>query len=682
MAFHDPESTDFLDFADIPPVYILDWTDESITFVVPGFGIGPGAGSGKIRVTNAEGEMEVSDFSVSVKFNKREYQFKEVDLINDNDSGGYDFYLQADLAANEAAVASLNRAMNQLICKTGVNFNLVASVDTTNCLYGDDLNLISFESSCDTWPFSGAAAWTRVIQVNDCGVARIEEIDIIFVDELLFHFGIDHPGANAFDFETVALHELGHAMGMAHSRDSEKVMFSEIAPGESRRTVGPWFQECADLVMEDSQLSNECGPSPLMSIVDSCDPQISTDQTFVGMCQLEIWPICYPLLLGEENFQQSYSISVSEQPKHGEVYVICDGCDVLNSQQALSTNLMCSGDDGTQEAVVIYKPKPDFVGQDTFMISYVNADPNAIITLNETLIPIVNSCAPSFQGECAVDFTMEAITPNVFQFHPLHPFGFSSSLVDLFAEDEYTFSWDFAEGEPISYSCKLAEVPTTTFAFENTGLHLVCLHIEGPECVLEDCNILVPDFGECGSAEGPFPMTWYADTDGDGLGDGSNSVSDSCFPPPNFVLNADDMDDNCFSNYLDECGVCDGTGPLLWYEDDDGDGLGNPDISVSSCTEVFGYVSNNADVDDTVSSEQLRPYLISISPNPATDWLRVELLDSDRAIDAAYLISSTGIAQQLMLDQGAVDISSFSPGVYILSIQLQGLLQHHKLIIY
>ena len=50
-----------------------------------------------------------------------------------------------------------------------------------------------------------------------------------------------------------------------------------------------------------------------------------------------------------------------------------------------------------------------------------------------------------------------------------------------------------------------------------------------------------------------------------------------------WVRNSDDLDDKCYSNEFDECGVCDGPGKPTWYKDWDEDGLGNPNISMQSC---------------------------------------------------------------------------------------------------
>ena len=51
----------------------------------------------------------------------------------------------------------------------------------------------------------------------------------------------------------------------------------------------------------------------------------------------------------------------------------------------------------------------------------------------------------------------------------------------------------------------------------------------------------------------------------------------------NWVRNSNDLDDYCSSNKWDACGICNGPGPLLWYRDQDGDGLGDPEWSVENC---------------------------------------------------------------------------------------------------
>ena len=64
----------------------------------------------------------------------------------------------------------------------------------------------------------------------------------------------------------------------------------------------------------------------------------------------------------------------------------------------------------------------------------------------------------------------------------------------------------------------------------------------------------------------------YADSDGDGYGDASNSVT-SCTAPSNTVLDATDCDDTNFNNFPGQ----------IWYTDSDSDGSGDPNNSVTSC---------------------------------------------------------------------------------------------------
>jgi hypothetical protein len=80
---------------------------------------------------------------------------------------------------------------------------------------------------------------------------------------------------------------------------------------------------------------------------------------------------------------------------------------------------------------------------------------------------------------------------------------------------------------------------------------------------------------------------FYSDADGDGAGDPSVSVH-ACTQPTGFV-----------SNMSDACPL-DGskTTQQTYYRDADGDGFGDPAVSIQACTAAAGYVANAGDCND------------------------------------------------------------------------------------
>lgn len=81
-------------------------------------------------------------------------------------------------------------------------------------------------------------------------------------------------------------------------------------------------------------------------------------------------------------------------------------------------------------------------------------------------------------------------------------------------------------------------------------------------------------------------LSWYADADGDGLGDASEETV-ACTAPSGTVSDNTDCDDSDAS-----------VGMLTWYLDSDNDGYGVSTDTLDQCTEPYGYATVDGDCDD------------------------------------------------------------------------------------
>ncbi|MBL0316440.1 MAG: hypothetical protein IPP69_11925 [Flavobacteriales bacterium] len=143
----------------------------------------------------------------------------------------------------------------------------------------------------------------------------------------------------------------------------------------------------------------------------------------------------------------------------------------------------------------------------------------------------------------------------------------------------------------------------------------------------EVCNNGADDNCDGNTDELPL-ITFYADADGDGYGDASNSVDD-CTAPSGYVTDDSDCDDNdenvnpgatevCGNGVDDDCdGNTDNVAANTYYADADGDGYGDASTSTTACTAPSGYVSDDTDCDDADAS--INPAADEVCNNGADD---------------------------------------------------------------
>ncbi|WP_238160941.1 DUF6443 domain-containing protein, partial [Flavobacterium cupreum] len=96
-----------------------------------------------------------------------------------------------------------------------------------------------------------------------------------------------------------------------------------------------------------------------------------------------------------------------------------------------------------------------------------------------------------------------------------------------------------------------------------------------------------------GGGGGETSYRWYEDYDGDGFGNPTISLL-SPTKPNGYVSNQSDLDDN--NAYITNIA------PQTFYQDADNDTFGNPNVTGSYSVKPPGYVTNNSDYNDTTAN--------------------------------------------------------------------------------
>ena len=232
----------------------LTWTDTQIQVRVPSVANGgqPAsnghpAGSGLVRVTTAAQQTGESPGPVTIIYALTNVEntdgtiLQRPNHIARNASGGISFGFGPNFTANPAVPAAWQRALATWRCQTGMNWD-VGPAASTNTIADDDQNTVAFDVGAQlpalvlartTSYYRGCFAPSGEV------VFWVKEIDMQFDDAAVFQFGPLPPITPQIDFETVAVHELGHAQQLGHLILPGAVMHYAIARGQNTRTLNP-----------------------------------------------------------------------------------------------------------------------------------------------------------------------------------------------------------------------------------------------------------------------------------------------------------------------------------------------------------------------------------------------------------------------------------------------------------
>ncbi|MBK9400158.1 MAG: IPT/TIG domain-containing protein [Bacteroidetes bacterium] len=226
------------------------WSNTQIQVWVPASsnGNGPPAGTGLIRVTNstASPNQATSTGTLTVTYAVTNIEFNATgqpsELQNNNGTGGYTFrYHSPEFSGNAPATASFVRSMNTWICATNVNW-IIGATTTIDVVADDDVNVVRFDNGAElpvgvlgraTSYFTGCI---NVAAPSDT-VWECNEVDVAFDDGTTWEYGPALPSVSEVDFETVSLHELGHAHQILHVINSPAVMHATVSNGVAKRSL-------------------------------------------------------------------------------------------------------------------------------------------------------------------------------------------------------------------------------------------------------------------------------------------------------------------------------------------------------------------------------------------------------------------------------------------------------------
>lgn len=255
--FDSPDDGTGGSFTQVPDSEIISWSNVRIQVRVSS-----GAGSGSVLLFTANGQRVLSSQQINVDFaitnlNLNSGETVTPRLIDDeaDGDGGYRFRVSNNsanngrsLAGDAPAFAALNRAVFTWQTEGDYNVELEGTTSIQTPSRDDDVNIISYGSNAFDFDVELGEGTIGIAYsyYSACGTSEYEVtgLDILFRrpgdpngfgGSITYNFGPEE--GEGVDFESVALHEIGHTHQLKHVADENDVMSYSISPGENHRVL-------------------------------------------------------------------------------------------------------------------------------------------------------------------------------------------------------------------------------------------------------------------------------------------------------------------------------------------------------------------------------------------------------------------------------------------------------------
>ena len=276
--------------------HIQSWTDTRIEVLVPSSGVA--AGTGRVIVRDAAGNDAVSPSDLTVLWGITEVNSGDIRRLryqNQDGAGGYTFQYSTATSNNGVAfntatdaVARFESALDLWNCSA--RWNARASGTTpVNSTGSDGVNIVAFDNDADPLPAGVLGRASSFFSTCAADSWHVTGIDIRFKRDgsgVDWYFGADPSGIafSEFDFESVALHELGHAALHKHNNDNTQVMYFQILNSQISRSLSAQDIDGVDNALTFSAGFADCGVTEMLPFDCLAPPSANFSGTPRGAC--------------------------------------------------------------------------------------------------------------------------------------------------------------------------------------------------------------------------------------------------------------------------------------------------------------------------------------------------------------------------------------------------------------